>query len=113
MSRPQGILQLDLSDRNRLYMSYMSFVKGGGLFVPTEARYKLGDEVFILVRLPDEGDNKGVAGKVVWLTPRGAPSPHQQGIGVQISAQDHGELQREIERILAGAVASERPTRTL
>lgn len=113
MSRPQGILQLDLSDRSRLYMAYMPFVQGGGIFVPTEGKYKLGDEVFVLVRLPDSSEFKGVAGKVVWITPHGASSPHTQGIGIQFSAQDHGELHRQIENLLAGTVASERPTHTL
>jgi len=109
----QGILQLDLSEKTRLYMAYMSFVEGGGLFVPTNGDYKLGDEVFVLVTLPEAPEAKGVAGKVVWVTPRGAPSPRQQGIGLQISAQDRGDMQRQISALLAPVIDSERPTQTL
>ena len=31
-----GILTVDISDENLLYQHYMSFVEGGGLFVPTK-----------------------------------------------------------------------------
>lgn len=110
--RGQGILRLDLGDRGRLYMAYMTFVQGGGIFVPTEDAYDLGEEVFVRVELP-ESASKGVAGKVVWITPRGAASPRVPGIGIQISKQDRGELQREAEALLAGSLASERPTQTL
>lgn len=111
--RRQGILQLDLADKTRLYMAYMSFVEGGGLFVPTDGEYQLGDEVFVLLTLPEAPEPKGIAGKVVWITPRGAPSPRQQGIGVQISPQDRGEMQRQIAALLAPVIDSERPTQTL
>lgn len=111
--RRQGILQLDLSERSRLYMAYMSFVKDGGLFVPTDASYEIGAEVFVLVKLPEAPEPKGVAGRVVWITPRGVPSPRQQGIGIQISAQDRGEMHRQIEALLAPILTSDRATQTL
>ncbi len=112
-ARRQGILQLDLTERTRLYMAYMSFIKDGGLFVPTDGAYELGDEVFVLVTLPEEPEPKGVAGKVVWITPRGVPSPRTQGIGVQISPQDRGEMHRQIEALLAPVIGADRPTQTL
>lgn len=111
-SRRQGLLQLDLSDRDRLYMAWMSFVEGGGLFVPTDDAYTLGEEVFVRVEMPDAG-SKGVAGKVVWITPKGALKPREPGIGIQINRRDRGELQRQAETLLAGTLASQRPTQTL
>lgn len=112
MSR-QGILQVDLSDRVHLYMAYMPFIHGGGLFVPTADEYKIGDEVVMLVKLPEAPAAKGVAGKVVWITPKGASSPRKQGIGVQFSEQDRGETERQIQALLAGRLAAEKPTQTL
>ena len=44
----QGILSLSIKDRQALYKSYMPFVSGGGLFVPSTKRFSLGDEVFLL-----------------------------------------------------------------
>lgn len=113
MTRRQGILKLDFSDRNRLYMSYMPYVKGGGVFIPTQDEYAMGEEVFVMVTLPDAPAPKGVAAKVVWITPKGAANPRTRGIGVQISAQDHGALNREIEAIIAPILRSDRPTQTL
>ena len=113
MTRRQGILKLDFNDQNRLYMAYMPFVKGGGLFVPTQDEYAMGDEMFVMVTLPDAPAPVGVAAKVVWITPKGAVNPRVRGIGVQISPQDHGALNREIEAILAPLMQSKRPTRTL
>jgi type IV pilus assembly protein PilZ len=115
--RPGGvgtasILTLNIKDKSALYISYMPFVKNGGLFIPTNKQYKLGDEVFILLTLMDGAERMPVAGKVVWLTPPAAQGKRQQGIGVQFSAQDNGETQKKIEVLLAGS-AEDRPTHTM
>ena len=108
-----GILTLNIKDKSALYVAYMPFVKNGGLFIPTEKSYKLGDEVFILLTLMDSAERLPVAGKVVWVTPRGAQNKRQQGIGVQFSTQDLGATQKKIETALAGALGSDRPTHTM
>ncbi len=111
-SASPGILTLNIKDKSALYVSYMPFVKNGGLFIPTNKEYKLGDEVFILLTLMENAERLPVAGKVVWLTPRAAQGKRQQGIGVQFSAQDNGETQKKIEALLAGA-PTDRPTHTM
>ena len=45
----QGILSLAIKDKAQLYGAYMPFVRGGGIFVPTNRRYSLGDEVEVRV----------------------------------------------------------------
>ena len=95
-----------------MYLAYMPFVKNGGLFIPTNRQYRLGDEVFILLTLMEGAERLPVAGKVIWLTPRAAQGKRQQGIGVQFSAQDNGETQKRIETLLAGT-PSDRPTHTM
>lgn len=49
-----GILSLTIKDKSVLYAAYMPFIKNGGLFIPTNKSYKLGDEVFMLLNLMDE-----------------------------------------------------------
>ena len=49
----KGILSLTIKDRAVLYAAYMPFVRHGGLFVPTNKKYELGEEVFILLALMD------------------------------------------------------------
>jgi type IV pilus assembly protein PilZ len=66
----QGILSLTIKDRAVLYAANMPFVRNGGLFVPTNKRYELGEEVFILLALMDEPEKIPINGKVVWITPK-------------------------------------------
>ena len=108
-----GILTLNIKDKSALYVSYMPYVKNGGLFIPTNKEYRLGDEVFILLTLMDGPERLPVAGKVVWVTPKGAQNQRVQGIGVQFSQQDGGATQKKIEGLLAGALGADRPTHTM
>ncbi len=107
-----GILSLTIKDKAVLYAAFMPFLKNGGLFIPTGKSYKLGDEVFMLLNLMDEPEKIPVAGKVVWVTPKGAQGNRAAGIGVQFSDQDN-TASNKIETYLAGTLDSDRPTHTL
>ncbi len=109
----QGILSLTIRDKSSLYASYMSFIKNGGLFIPTAKPYKIGDEVFMLLTLMNSKEKLPVAGRVVWITPKGAQANKTAGIGVQFSELDKGATKNKIEKQLAGALRSERPTHTI
>ena len=87
-------------------------MKNGGLFIPTNKGYGLGDEVFILLNLMDEAEKIPVAGKVVWITPKGAQGYRSAGIGVQFNEQDD-VARSKIETYLAGALQSDRHTHTM
>jgi len=108
-----GILTLNIKDKSALYVSYMPYIRNGGLFFPTTKEYRLGDEVFILMTLMEGMERLPVAGKVVWITPKAAQGKRQQGIGVQFSTQDGGTTQKKIEAMLAGALNADRPTYTM
>lgn len=107
-----GILSLTIKDKSVLYAAYMPFIKNGGLFIPTNKDYKLGDEVFMLLSLMEEPEKLPVAGKVVWITPRGAQGNRAAGIGVQFSDTDMA-VRNKIETYLAGALKSDRLTHTM
>ena len=110
----QGILSLAVKDKAALYNAYMPFVKGGGIFVPTPKRYFLGDEVFLLLTLPESSDRLPVAGKVVWVTPAGAQGNRAAGIGVQFAETSEGEaIKNRIGTLLAGSLSGEKPTHTM
>jgi len=108
-----GILSLAIKDKSSLYTAYMPFIKNGGLFIPTNKKYKLGDEVFMLLTLMDEKEKLPVAGKIVWITPTGSQGNRLAGIGVQVSDQDNGQIRNKIEGYLAGALKSDRQTHTM
>jgi type IV pilus assembly protein PilZ len=91
----------------------MPYLRGGGIFVPTNRRYTLGDEVFLLLSLPDDKDRLPVAGKVVWITPPGSGN-RAAGIGVQFSDSTEAEtVKGKIETMLAGQLESDKPTHTM
>lgn len=110
----QGILSLTIKDKGALYAAYMPFVKNGGLFIPTNKDYKLGDEVFMLLKLMEETEKLPIVGKVIWITPKGAQGNRVAGIGVQFADdQDGGNARKKIETYLGGALKSDRPTHTM
>jgi type IV pilus assembly protein PilZ len=110
----QGILSLAVKDKAALYNAYMPYLKYGGIFVPTPKRYFLGDEVFLLLTLPESNERLPVAGKVVWVTPTGAQGNRTAGIGVQFAETAEGEnVKGKIETLLAGTLSADKPTHTM
>lgn len=107
-----GMLSLNIKDKSVLFSAYMPFVKNGGLFIPTHKPYRIGDEVFMLLTLMDEAEKLPVAGRVVWITPRGAQGNRSPGIGVQFIGDDD-TANRKIEEYLAGMLDSDRATHTM
>jgi len=102
-----GILSLSIKEKTSLHAAYMPFLNNGGLFIPTTKSYQLGEEIFILVQLPEQTDKLPIAGKVAWVTPSGANK--SQGVGIQFS--DSGPRQI-IDKLLLG-IDPERPTHTM
>lgn len=111
MKGRQGVLALNIKDKNTLYSAYMPFLTSGGLFIPTGKEYKLGDEVFMLISLMDDGEKIPVPGKVVWITPQGAAGGRPAGIGVEF--KDGGAARNKIESFIPNAAESARPSNTM
>ena len=53
----------------------------------------------MLLNLMGEDEKLPVAGRVIWMTPKGAQGKRTAGIGVQFSEQDRGNTQRKIESL--------------
>jgi len=107
------VISIAIKDKQALYMAYMPFVVGGGLFVPTTKDYNLGDEVFLLLQLMDESEKTAIAGRVVWITPKGAQSNRPQGVGVQFTGSEQDAIRTRIENQLGASLNSKRPTHTM
>lgn len=107
------MIQLTMKDKVALYAAYMPFVTNGGLFIPTNKQYNIGDEVFMLLTLMEEKDRLPIAGKIIWITPKGAQGNKARGIGIQFSPQDKGKTREKIETYLAGTLGSDRITHTM
>jgi type IV pilus assembly protein PilZ len=112
-ARP-SVLSLNIREKNALYAAYIPQLKNGGIFVPTTRAHRLGDEVFMLVALPEESAKIPVSGKVVWITPADAQGKRAQGIGIQFTADDAGRsAKKKIEALLAGMLDGTKITHTL
>ena len=48
-----GILTLTIKDKAVLFAAYMPYIRQGGLFIPTQKQYQLGDEVYVRVKKAD------------------------------------------------------------
>lgn len=109
-----SVIQLAIKEKAALYAAYIPLFADGGVFIPTTREYKLGDDVYVLLSLPDDPQRYPVAGKVAWVTPARAAANRTQGVGVRFPADDKSKLLKvKIEEILGGHLASERPTQTI
>jgi len=112
-SRP-SIVQLVIKEKAELYAAYIPLFKEGGIFIPTPRDYKLGDDVYLLLTLPEETQRHPVTGKVAWITPAHAAGNQTQGIGLRFPSDEKSRLLKaRIEEVLGAHLASNRPTNTI
>lgn len=109
-----SVLSLAIKEKAALYAAYMPFLKHGGIFVPTNKPYKIGDEIYLILALMDDPNKYPIAGTVAWITPSDANNNKAQGIGVHFPGDESGQRARgRIEEILGAALRSSRATHTL
>jgi type IV pilus assembly protein PilZ len=109
-----SVLSLAIKEKSALYAAYMPFLINGGIFVPTNKAYKLGDEIYLILTLMDDPNKYPIAGKVAWVTPGGAHNNKAQGIGVHLPNDESGtRVRQRIEELLGAALGSSRVTHTL
>src|SRR5205085_12406230 len=121
MSNPSGhatprpsVIQLAIKEKAALYAAYIPMFSDGGVFIPTTREYKLGDDVYVLLSLPDDPQRYPVAGKVAWVTPARAAANRTQGVGIRFPSDEKSKLLKvKIEEILGAHLSSERPTQTI
>lgn len=112
-SRP-SIVQLAIKEKSALYAAYIPLFKEGGIFIPTTREYNLGDDIYVLLTLPDDIQRYPVAGKVAWVTPPKASGNRAQGVGIQFPADEKSRvLKIKIEEILGANLTSDKSTQTI
>ncbi len=109
-----SVIQLSFKEKGSLYAAYIPMFLDGGIFVPTPRDYKLGEDIYLLLTLPDDVQRYPVAGKVAWLTPPNASGGRSQGVGVRFPADEKSRvIKLKIEQILGTSVSSSKPTQTI
>lgn len=108
-----NVLSLSIKDQAGLYGAYMPFLTHGGIFVPSNRPFRLGEQVFLVLSLLDRPQKYQIQGTVAWVTPVGTPLK-TPGVGVHLPDDDNGRaLKRAVEEMLGRTVESGRPTQTL
>ena len=113
MTDKEEMIQCHFPDEKSLYMSFMTFVKNGGLFMHTKNEHELGELVTLSIRFTEDVEPHIVEGMVVWITPKGAQGNKPAGIGVQFISENHRQICAIIETKLAGMVQSMQSTDTM
>ncbi len=115
LSTPRpSVIQLAIKEKAALYAAYIPMFAEGGIFIPTAREHKLGDDMYVLITLPDDPQRYPVAGKVAWITPARSSGNRTQGVGIRFPKDEKSEqLKAKIERILGSALGSDRPTQTI
>ena len=109
-----SVIQLVFREKGALYAAYIPLFADGGLFVPTTRDYKLGDDIYLLLSLPDDPQRYPVAGKVGWITPANASGGRTQGVGVRFPSDEKTRhLKLRIEEVLGTSIQSAKPTQSI
>ena len=109
-----SVLQLATKEKAALYAAYIPLFAEGGIFIPSAREHRLGDDIYVLITLPDDSQRYPVAGKVAWITPARASGNRTQGVGVRFPKDEKCEqLKTKIEQILGASLGSDRPTQTI
>jgi len=108
-----AVISIAIKDKQALYMSYMPYIEGGGLFVPSPKKYDLGDEMFLLVHIMDEDEPVNISGKVIWITPKKAFGNRPVGVGIQFAGDNAKEVKDLIEGKLGASLSLTRSTHTM
>ena len=109
-----SVIQLAIKEKAALYAAYIPMFAEGGIFIPSAREHRLGDDVYVLITLPDDPQRYPIAGKVAWITPARASGNRTQGVGVRFpNDEKSAQLKVKIEQILGAALGSDRPTQTI
>jgi type IV pilus assembly protein PilZ len=107
------IVPLRFKNVNQLYKSFMPWLKNGGLFIPTNKRFEMGQEVLLMVNLPEMIDKLPAAGVVAWVCPKDVTGHNKPGVGIEFTDEEGFALRLRIEGMLVEQMKTQAPTYTL
>ena len=103
MSGEKHELEYRFKEITALKNAYMSFVRDGGIFIPTETLFHLGDAVHVILTLPENDQTFSFSGEVIWITPKSIHnSSHHTGIGIQCNSDEGEAFQKAVQQLLVG-----------
>lgn len=113
---PGRMMSLRLESKPIIYSSYMSFVEYGGVFLPTDDKFQMGEEILLVLELvgPSKTEKLFIKTNVCWINANPSASGRPKGIGLAFTNDESGlKAKAIIEAILSGLLHNERQTYTL
>lgn len=97
-----NIIRVTFNNKNELTKAYIKHFKYGGIFIAGNLNYTYGEEIFLIVGLPEGSEPIAVSGKIDWLSPASAVG-YPPGIGVHFNFERAGQdAKSKIEIMLGG-----------
>ena len=113
-SAPGRLMSVSLKDKPIAYYSYMPFLEYGGIFVPTNDEFKMGEEVLLVLELFDNPEKFFLRTRVVWINLSRTTNGQPQGVGLAFGDDETGiKCKNYIEDQLPGLVHTDRATYTM
>lgn len=113
---PGKMMSLRLESKPVIYASYMSFLEYGGVFLPTDDKFEMGEEVLLVLELvgPGKTEKLFIRTHVCWINANPSAGSRPRGVGLAFTSDESGlKAKGIIEAILSGLLHNERPTYTL
>jgi len=103
MVNEQQELTHQFADLDALKNAFMSFVRDGGIFIPTQIPFHLGDFVTVHLTLPESEQKFTFNGEVIWITPASIQNAQRhQGVGIQCNNDEGEAFQRAVQQLFVG-----------
>lgn len=98
--KKRKILNLVLKDDAALHSSFMPFIRGGAIFVPTNSKsFRFGDDVIVSMHLQSTNKKLAIPGQVVWIAPATCERG-EEGLGIQFAGTTKAKVKLIIETML-------------
>lgn len=101
------ILSIVFNDAKMVSATYMAFIQGGGIFIPTDTSFQLGEKLIALIDLPGNSESQLVTGIVVWIDSAKAEKSGSRGVGIQLQESD-SKVRLMIESCIASLASSKK-----
>lgn len=113
---PSKVVSLRLESKQIIYLSYMSFTEHGGVFLPTEDEYRMGEEVLLVLELVTASNTEKLFVKtnVCWINSNPSAGGRPKGVGLAFNSDEQSIKAKGIfEALLSGLLNSDHATYTM
>ena len=107
------ILKLDVKSKEELCYYFITHFKYGGMFVPSDEYFELGEEVFLVINFLWQKDKLALSGKIAWVAGERVTN-YDRGVGVHFNNDKAGvDACHQIELLLGDLILSEHASASL